>query len=55
MYINDHRALEMHGVNVRTLLWVYVRPQETADVSSYVSPELTLTYLLHGAESFLRS
>ena len=42
MYINDHRALKMHGENGRKLLWLYVRPQETAVISSYASPELTL-------------
>jgi hypothetical protein len=42
MYINDHRTLKIHGENGRKLLWLYVRPQETAVISSYASPKLTL-------------
>jgi hypothetical protein len=42
MYIHDHRAFKMHGENGRKLLWLFVPPQETAVISSYVSPELTL-------------
>lgn len=42
MYIHDHRSFKMHGENGRNLLWLFVPPQETAVISSYVSPELTL-------------
>jgi len=42
MYIHDNRAFKMHGENGRKLLWLYVLPQETTVISSYVGPELTL-------------